>query len=178
MKLFNHKNPKHLQILKEELTRAKKILNEEYSADRIWDSMSPEDRKAALYVAKAADSDTLVDANWDDVPADVQDLVDLGNYELAIDDKFSRAMLRGIKSALQSNPNAKQFVDKFLRKIGRTSIESITIDQATKLNKGIHQFLGHGVIGTQSTSTYNPREMPSGAPSKNRDSLGGMYTGD
>jgi len=182
MKIFDQKNPRHLQILKEELARAKKILNEEYSADHIWDVMSREEREHVLLASSDKIGSDLAnkfaESEWDEIDSDVQDAINLSDYELAIDDKFGRSMLRGIKNALESNPNGKQFVNKFLKKIGRTSIENITIDQASKLNRGIYQFLGQNVIGTQSTSTYNPREVPSGAPSKNRDWRGGMYIGD
>jgi hypothetical protein len=177
MKIFDHKNPKHLQILKEELARAKKILNEEYSADRVWDAMSIKEKEQALS-ASDSNSDVSVESKWDEIPADVQDSIDLSDYELAIDDKFGRSMMRGIKNSLESDPRGKQFVNKFLKKIGRDSIDNITIDQAAKLNIGIRQFLGQDVIGTKFTSTYDPRQMPSGEPSKNRDWRGGMYTGD
>lgn len=182
MKIFNHKNPRHIQILKEELARAKKILNEEYSADRVWDAMSEDEQWEVIGATSDDDGPDLADkwagAKWDEIPADIQDMINLSDYELAIDDKFGRSLLRGIKNALDTNPTAKTFVDKFLQTIGRASIDNITVDQATKLNKGIYQFLGQGVIGTQTTSTYNPREIPSGAPSKNKDWRGGMWTGD
>ncbi len=182
MKIFDHKNPRHLQILKEELARAKKILNEVYSADRVWDAMSEDEQEEALMATADDEGPDLADkwtgAKWDEIPSDLQDMINLSDYELAIDDKFGRSLLRGIKNALQSNPTAKTFVDKFLRAVNRTSVENLTVNQVTKLNTGLYQFLSQSSPGTQSTPTYNPREIPSGAPSKNRDWRGGEWTGD
>lgn len=53
MKIFNEKNPKHLQILKEELQRAKRILRE-YNESEIWKNLSADVRRAAL---KSVDDD-------------------------------------------------------------------------------------------------------------------------
>ena len=156
MNLFNINNPKHKQILREELARAKRILREGYSADTIWDKMTKEDRETALYtiwdkmtkedretalyVAKATNPEQLIDITWDEVPADIQDLIDLSDFELAKDDREGRNLLGGIDTALKT-PGNKQFVDKFLKKIGRTSLRDITIKQATQLNLGIGQYI-------------------------------------
>ena len=140
MNLFNINNPKHKQILREELARAKRILREGYSADIIWDKMTKEDRETALYVAKATNPEQLIDVTWDEVPADIQDLIDLSDFELAKDDREGRNLLSGIDTALKT-PGNKQFADKFLKKIGRTSLRDITIKQATQLNLGIGQYI-------------------------------------
>ena len=47
MKIFDQKNPKHIQILKEELVRAKRILKE-YNENEIWKNMSKDVHTAAL----------------------------------------------------------------------------------------------------------------------------------
>jgi len=172
MNLFNINNPKHKQILREELARARRILHEGYSADTIWDKMTKEDRETALniiwdkmtkddretalYVAKATNpeqlidvtwdeipadiQDLIIDVTWDEIPADIQDLIDLSDFELAKDDREGRNLLSGIDTALKT-PGNKQFVDKFLKKIGRTSLRDITIKQATQLNLGIGQYI-------------------------------------
>ena len=113
MTLFNHKSPTHIRILKEELARAKRILHEGYSADTIWDKMTKDDRKTALYVAKATNPEQLIDVLWDEIPADIQDLIDLSDFELAKDDREGRNLVSGINTAI-TNPAGKQFVDKFL----------------------------------------------------------------
>tara|TARA_R110000868_G_scaffold44694_2_gene148989 strand:+ start:5598 stop:6164 length:567 start_codon:yes stop_codon:yes gene_type:complete len=154
MTLFNHKSPTHIRILKEELARAKRILREGYSADTIWDKMTKEDRETALDVAEETNPDKfktalyvakiyieqLIDITWDEVPADIQDLIDLSDFKLAKDDREGRNLLSGIDTAI-TNPAGKQFVDKFLKKIGRTSLRDITIKQATQLNLGVGQYI-------------------------------------
>ena len=189
MKIFDHTNPRHLQILKEELARAKKILNEEYSADRVWDAMSEEEQKEALSATTddggPERADEWTGAKWDEIPADIQDAINLTDYELAIDDRTTgRVMLRGIKNAQKENPElANQFIQAFLKKIGRSSLESITTNQSQKLNIGLYRFI-QSSQSTSNTDTsglttmLNPRDLPSGAPSKNTDWRGGMWTGD
>ena len=187
MKIFDHKNPRHIQILKEELARAKKILNEEYSADRVWAAMSEQEQEEALMATADDEGPDLADkwtgAEWDEIPADLQDQINLSDYELAIDSKEGRVMLRGIKNALVSNPKAQQFIDKFLKAVNRTSVDNITMDQSQKLNIGVYRFIQSlqpqsNTNTSDLTSNLNPRDLPSGAPSKNKDWRGGMWTGD
>jgi hypothetical protein len=180
MKLFDINNSAHLKILREELFRAKRILQEGYSADSIWDTMTQTDRKEALYVAKVQDPTKYQDGVWDNIPADIQDLIDLSDYAIADDDQAGRSLLRGIQNAVRQNPTAQVFVDKFLKKIGRTELNKITVDQASKLNTGIWQYIASKNAPNNTTTTFdlNPRDVPSGAPSKNRDWRGGYYTGD
>ena len=53
MKIFDFKNPKHVQILKEELVRAKRILKE-YNENEMWNNMPEPLRRVAL---SSADDD-------------------------------------------------------------------------------------------------------------------------
>ena len=49
MMIFDHKNPTHIRILKEELARAKRIMNEStYNVDTIWDKMTEVERNEAF----------------------------------------------------------------------------------------------------------------------------------
>ena len=189
MKIFDHKNPRHLQILKEELARAKKILNEEYSADQVWDAMTEEEQEEALSVTADDEGPDIADkwtgAKWDEIPSDIQDAINLTDYELAIDDRTNgRVMLRGIKNKQKEYPEqANQFIQTFLKKIGRSDLESITTLQSQQLNIGLNRFIQSSQptsnVDTSSlTTNLNPRDLPSGAPSKNRDWRGGMWTGD
>ena len=89
MKIFDFKNPKHVKILREELKRVKRILSEgaQFSMDEIWKEMSNEERTTAL-LASADDAgpdlaDNYSDSDWDSIPADVQDRLDLSAFELA-----------------------------------------------------------------------------------------------
>jgi hypothetical protein len=178
MKIFDHTNPRHLQILKEELVRAKRMLNEEYSADAIWDSMSPEDRKDALTKANATDIDKLVDLDWDSVPADTQDSINLFYYELAKDSREGQIYIRGIRNMVSENPDASKLVSKFLKKVKRNRLEDLNNSQAQKLNIAVSRFIRSTTPGNNATFDINPRDTTGGAPSKNRDWRGGMWTGD
>jgi hypothetical protein len=177
--IFNHKNPRHIEILREELSRAKRSLNESYSADAIWDTMTQTDRKEALYVAKIPDPTPYLNASWDSIPADDQDLIDLADYAMASDSQAGRSLIRGIQNALRDNPDAQKFVDKFLKKIGRNNVNKITVDQASKLNTGIWQYISSNKSGpTWTASNLDPRDSISGQPTRNRDWRGGNWTGD
>lgn len=141
MKLFDHKNPDHIRILKEELARSKQMLNEEYSADRLWGNMTPDERKSALNVAKAEDPEEYLDAKWDDIPADLQDLIDLTQYERAIYSNTGNSLYRGTKYAMTQDPNSNRFVMSFLRQHGKATIEDLTYKEMSDLNHKIWRFV-------------------------------------
>ena len=109
------------------------------TALHVAEATNPDKFKTALYVAKVY-IEQLIDITWDEVPADIQDLIDLSDFELAKDDREGRNLLSGIDTALKT-PGNKQFTDKFLKKIGRTSLRDITVKQATQLNLGIGQYI-------------------------------------
>jgi hypothetical protein len=182
MILFDYKNPTHIRILKEELSRAKHLITEQmFSADEVWDKMPNQDRNEALYVAKVTNPDELIELMWDEIPADIQDVIDLSDYEIASKNKDGRVNIRGIEYAIKENPIGKQFIDKFLKKVGRTSLADITIDQSYKLNTAVWQYINSK---SPQTKTYNPNNTgPMGGgdrgmsyPSKNPFNKG--WTGD
>lgn len=176
MKIFNHNNPRHVQILKEELIRAKRLILETmYSADDIWNKMSPNDRKSALYVAKSTNPNKLLTMSWDNIPADVQDTIDLSDYELAIQNRGGQTMIRGIEFALNENPDARSFVNQFLQKIGRSTLKDITIDQSYKLNTAVWNYIASKAQRSQSQSTTSGETMPSRNPLYKG---GASWTGD
>lgn len=142
MNLFNIKNPRHKQILKEELSRTNRILTEgfQYSVDEIWKLMTDEDRDTAFYSAKVTNPDELRGEVWDDIPADVQDTLDLSKYELAKYDIGGRTNLRAIASWSKKVPAIGQFINKFLSKVGRPRVNDLTIKQSTDLLLAIHKF--------------------------------------
>jgi hypothetical protein len=150
--IFNLKNPRHMQILREELKRAKQILIEGYSADEIWQSMPDTDRNTVLYVAKATNPEELIKMSWDAIPADVQDLIDLSDYELARDNKDGRTNLRGITSLMSREDRAKKFVNKFLYKIKRNSVNDITVKQSYQLSSAMNDYLRSGTPSAASSS--------------------------
>lgn len=142
MKIFDHTNPKHLEILQEELFRAKKILVEAaYSADRLWGNMTPDERKSALYVAKAPNPEEYLNKRWDDIPADMQDLIDLSDYERATENNTGRSLYRGTKYAMTQDPAANRFVMAFLKQHNKAAIEELTVKEMSDLNVKIWRFV-------------------------------------
>jgi hypothetical protein len=141
MKLFDHTNPDHIRILKEEIARAKRILKEAYSADRLWGNMLPDERKGALYTAKVEDPDTYLDVRWDDIPADIQDLIDLSAYERATENQTGRSLYRGTKYAMTQDPLANRFVMTFLKQRNKAAIEELTVAEMSDLNVKLWRFV-------------------------------------
>ena len=98
-------NPLFRKILKEELDLVRTVINENYSADKIWSSMSEQDRENALLASADDNGPDLADRyaaemTWDSIPADIQDTLDLSEYELANDDQVARVNLRAIAIGL------------------------------------------------------------------------------
>ena len=180
MNIFDINNPRHKQILKEELARAKRLMEQSYNADHIWDSMTPEDRKEALYVAKEPNPDALLDVEWDKVPADTQDLIDLSNYELARTNQGGGSMLRGIAFAMKENPVGQPFVKKFLEKVGRAELRDLTVDQSYKLNIALWQYIASTKpkSAPRPPSTPNPDFDPYDRENPSRGYMGAVYRGD
>jgi hypothetical protein len=176
MKIFDINNPTHIRILKEEISRAKRIISETYSADAVWDKMTVNDRKTELYKAKAMNPDELVDATWDDIPEDTQDQIDLGLYALANmpGQHGNMSGLRAIKRFSEEDPNVKILVNKYLKTIGR-SLSDITVAQSYKLQTKISKLKQQTSPGTDSDINLNPRDF-GGGPSTNPFNKG--YTGD
>lgn len=154
MKLFDSTNKRHLTILREELTRVKRILTEgaEYSADEVWAAMTTEERR------KAAPGHENTDA-WDFIPADVQDSINLADYELAKYDRSGRTYLRGIERFQKDI--TEPVVEKFLKRVGRNSVDALTVDQAMKLNIVMQQYLNRDTPA-RSMSDINPRDFGGG----------------
>ncbi len=189
MKIFDFKNRNHVQILKEELSRAKRIMEEtnQYSADEIWASMPEQDREDALLASNKDDGPDIADEyssleiKWDDIPADVQDYIDLSAYELASRDQSGRTMLRGIDGMIKNNPEITdsllKLVNKYCSTTGR-ELKNLTRKQATDLNIKVQQLKSQlQTNGRTNTSNVqvNPRDY-GGGPSKNPFNQG--YTGD
>jgi len=146
MNLFNIKNPRHKQILKEELLRAKRILTEgfQYSTDEIWNLMTAKE-KAHLLLSSSDDEgpdreEQYATAKWDEIPEDVQDVLDMSEFELAKYDIGGRTNLRAYDRFMKTVPNLGQLTGKFLAKTGRARVNDLTIKQSTALLIAIHKF--------------------------------------
>ena len=146
------------KILKEELEIVRNVINENYSADKIWSSMSEKDREDALLASADDNGPDLADqyadeTTWDNIPADIQDTLDLSAYELANDNQIGRTHLRAIVALSSKDPKAKQISDKFVQAVGRQSIQTLTNNQADKLLNAIHS-RERGV-----TKSWNPNDF-------------------
>ena len=181
MMIFDHKNPTHIRILKEELKRAKRIINEStYNADTVWDKMTEVERNEALYVAKVPNPNELIKVVWDKIPADVQDIIDLSDYELANTDKGGRTNIRGLEYGLTQHREAKIFVDKFLKKVGRASLKDITIKQSYLLQPAFWSYV-NSKNPQQQIQRDTQNYTQSGATEPSRDPFykgGASWTGD
>jgi hypothetical protein len=139
--IFDHTNPEHIQILREEIARAKNLIAEAYSADRLWGNMLPDERKGALYIAKVENPDEYLDVRWDDIPADIQDLIDLSDYERATENQTGRSLYRGTKYAMTQDPLANRFVMTFLKQRNKAAIEELTVAEMSDLNVKLWRFV-------------------------------------
>jgi len=158
MKIFDHNNPRHIKILKEELTRINKIISESsmYSADEIWKNMNETERGTVLLNAGLDSADPYnKESDWDNIPANLQDRLDISDYELAKYDSVYRVYLRGINTMLQRDPRTQDVIDMFLKKVKRMDVNSLTGKQAEQLNIAIQRFLNAG----QKPTTYGGDAM-------------------
>jgi len=181
MMIFNHRNLTHIRILKEELKRAKRIINEStFNVANVWDKMTEVERNEALYVAKVPEPDELIKVVWDKIPADTQNIIDLSDYEIASMDKNGRINIRGLEYGLTQHPEAKTFVDKFLKKVGRASLNDITIKQSYALQPAFWTYI-NSQRPQQQTQRNTQNNTQSGRTEPSRDPFykgGASWTGD
>jgi hypothetical protein len=169
MKLFDINNPIHKKILREEIIRTKKILQEgyQYSVDEIWKEMSDDERYDAIAATRDDEGPDLADqyasGTWDEIPADIQDSIDLSKYQLAKYDMGGRSMLRGIDTALKQNPSSKTFVDKFVQKVKRSDLRNITVTQSYQLNVGLWNYIESKNPKSTNTDVSNSDDAVKGA---------------
>jgi hypothetical protein len=155
MKIFDFKNPKHLQILKEELERVKYIMtskiniNEEiaYNEDSIWAAMTNDERLEAISLLNNEDAEQYANEEvWDNIPDDITDNIDISEYQLANDDRnIGRVMLRGIQSMKAEFKNDARksvaftkLINGYCKKIGK-QYDQLNTKQAVELNKKVGQ---------------------------------------
>jgi hypothetical protein len=133
-----------MEILREEYAHVKDIVeayNATYSADKIWGKMTPDERKSALYAAKALNPEQYLTVQWDAVPADMQDSIDLSDYERATDSQTGRSLYRGTKYAMTQDPAANRLVMAFLKQRNKAAIEELTVEEMSDLNIKIWKFV-------------------------------------
>jgi hypothetical protein len=184
MKVFDIKNPRHIEILVEELRLAKRMMTEAstYSEDEIWSKMSDDERWEAIASVRddegPDDADRYSAEKWDNIPDWLTDRMNISDFELAKRSQGGATMLRAIKKFSGENPNVNKFVSAYLAKAGRGDINDLTVTQSYDLVPKIHQLLSKlnpsPAIRT-TKSDVNPYDMPGGSPTKLG---GGNWTGD
>ena len=133
MKIFNFNNPKHVQILKEELRRARKILRE-YNEAEIWKRLTMQQREELL---NSVDdemgpdfADEYAETDWLQIPDAVTNRIDISKYTtdyVKSIDKSALSYARGIFDIIYDNDrykNTKQLQDFIAKEIGSTSTDA------------------------------------------------------
>lgn len=139
MKIFDINNPKHVQILKEELVRARRILREYNEAD-IWKRLTVQQREELLSTVDddmGPDfADEYAEMEWLRIPDAITNRINLSNftddYARSVD-KSALTFARGIFAIIFDEArfkNTKQLQDFIARKIGAASTEPESLKMA------------------------------------------------
>ena len=139
MKIFDINNPKHVQILKEELRRAKRILREYNEAD-IWKRLTVTQREELL---QSVDTEMgpdfaseYAETEWLEIPDAVTNRIDISKYTADYVkgvDKSALTFARGIFAIIFDEArfkNTKQLQDHISRKVGATSTDPQSLKMA------------------------------------------------
>jgi len=145
MNIFNPNNKKHIQILREELRRAQRLI-ESYNEAEIWNAMSDTEKSQALMSADddmGPDfADEFTDTPWLKIPDVITNRIDLRSYAKPEKEKLSRQDfmskdrdMRGMSYQSKENDAYKRFIEAYLKK------QNIQIDysQARPLYKALNQ---------------------------------------
>ena len=194
MKIFDINNPKHVQILKEELVRAKRILRE-YNESEIWKNLSIAVRQAALMSVDddmGPDfADEYADTEWMQLPDVITNRLDLDKFNvpdninpMALADFIQQNSSKLPKDAwYQASVGPKLRTDQIVKLLqsGLTSTNTLTKDIIAHM-LAIGNFINidfDKLIDKPMSGSVIPASQQGGsigAPSKNRS--GGYWTGD
>ena len=200
LKQLLENNTTFRKIFSEETIRANRILKE-YNEVEIWRNMPESLRKLALQTAGDIDSDNNSNnlANVDDwlqLPNIITSRINISDFDIpktVSADKLA-AFIEQNKDKLPNkpwyqgsvgNPKSTYDVIEYLNS-GRTNEWTIkNIIGYMKLEGDFPDIdyselipVNNQAIQSNPSADINPRDIPSGAPSKNRDWRGGNYTGD
>jgi|TARA_R110000782_G_scaffold113729_3_gene203889 hypothetical protein len=151
MNIFEFDNVKHLQILKEELLRAKRLMLE-YNEEATWDDnnglMNDRDRAQALLDVDddlGPDlADEYMNTPWLEIPDTITNRINLRKWMSEPSSQpitmHIRSLTRGINNQIKNNPTAAKFVKAYLLKNMAQRIEELTSDQIKDLMDKLHQF--------------------------------------
>jgi len=139
MKIFDFKNPKHVQILKEELHRARRILRE-YNEAEIWNGLTVQQREELL--SDVDDdmgpdfADEYAETDWMQIPDAVTNRINLSRYVADYArsvDKSALMYARGIFDIINDEArfkNTKQLQDFIAKQIGSTATDAESLKMA------------------------------------------------
>lgn len=195
MKIFDINNLKHVQILKEEIVRAKRILRE-YNESEIWKNLSRDVRQAALMSIDdemGPDfADEYADTEWMKLPDVITNRLDLKQFDIPdnIDPYKLAGFIEQNSSKLptdawfQTSVGPKLKTDQLIKLLqsGLTSTKYLTknviamiLSIAPNIIVKIDQLTHSGTPGNIYQASQQG-DSSIGAPSKNRS--GGYWTGD
>lgn len=194
MKIFDINNPKHVQILREELVRAKRILRE-YNESEIWKNLSTDIRRAALMSVDddmGPDfADEYEDTDWMQLPDVITNRIDLDKFNIP-DNINPMALADFIQQNSSKLPNdawyqasvgPKLRTDQIVKLLqsGLTSTNYLTKDIvahmlaiAPEIRIDFNQLKDKQISGSVIPASQQGGSI--GTPSKNR--TGGYWTGD
>jgi len=139
MKIFDIKNPKHVQILKEELHRARHILRE-YNEAEIWKRLTVQQREELLSTVDddmGPDfADEYAETDWMQIPDAVTNRINLSRYVADYArsvDKSALMYARGIFDIINDEArfkNTKQLQDFIAKQIGSTATDAESLKMA------------------------------------------------
>ena len=139
MKIFDIKNPRHIQILKEELHRAKYILRE-YNEAEIWNRLTVTQREELLSDVDGDMgpdfADEYAETDWLQIPDAITNRIDVSRYTSDYArsvDKSALMYARGIFDIIFDEArfkNTKQLQDFIAKTVGATSTEPETLKMA------------------------------------------------
>lgn len=194
MKIFDINNPRHVQILREEITRVQRILRE-YNESEIWKNLSITVRQAALMSVDddmGPDfADEYADIEWMQLPDVITNRLDLDKFNvpdninpLALADFIQRNSSKLPKDAwYQASVGPKLRTDQIVKLLqsGLTSTKILTKDivahmlaTANFIDIDFDQLIDKPMSGSVIPASQQGGSI--GAPSKNRS--GGYWTGD
>ena len=148
MKIFDFNDPRHVQILREELARAKKLMIEGnvLNNEEIWTAMPDQDRFEVVSGATddVDEAERLSDPKqpWSELPDEISSNIDLAPYQLARKDiRFGEPLHRGIiyirdvtfKDDVNIKNSIQKLIELFCLDVDR-KFDDLTSNQAMDLN--------------------------------------------
>lgn len=193
--IFDINNKEHIRILKEELSRAKRLLRE-YNESEIWKNLSSDTRRKALMTVDAEMGSDFADeyagTEWMQIPDAITNRLDIKRFDIPNDiDPYKLAsFIEQNSSMLPSEPWFKASVGPKLKtpqivkllQSGLTSTKQLTKDIigtiitiAPDMNIDYTQLLSTKVTGSVIPASQQGNNNITN-PSKNK--TGGYWTGD